>query len=245
MQIPFAWQACATTHVGRKRKYNEDAVFEDKQHGLWAVADGMGGHSSGDVASSMIVQKLQELDHDAELATRIDQIEDNLLVVNRNLQNMARERSQPTTIGSTIAALLLHKCYFCYLWAGDSRVYRMRERTLRQLTVDHSQVEQYIEQGLINREEAMTHPHSNMITRAVGVTKEFYLDMEIQELQPGDRFLLCSDGLNKHVDDVEIEELLRGPGDVQKMSQRLSDMTLERGAVDNFSIILVDIEKAP
>jgi serine/threonine protein phosphatase PrpC len=131
---------------------------------------------------------------------------------------------------------------FCiYIWAGDSRLYRLRDNSLQQITIDHSQVEQYVEQGLITREEALVHPHGNMITRAVGATEELFLDMDIQEIKKGDRFMLCSDGLTKHITDPEIEKFLRH-GNAEECCTKLIETTLSRGAGDNVTSIVVDIE---
>ena len=110
------------------------------------------------------------------------------------------------------------------------------------MTPDHSQVEQYVERGLITREEATEHPHANMITRAVGASDDLFLDMDIQTMETGDRYLLCSDGLTKHVSDLEMEEILQEKDDTEESCQTLIDMTLERGAGDNVTVIVVDIE---
>jgi Serine/threonine protein phosphatase len=130
--------------------------------------------------------------------------------------------------------------YCVYMWAGDSRLYRSRNGELRRMTTDHSQVELYVEKGLITREEAVSHPHGNMITRAVGATDELFLDMDIQEMSSKDRYLLCTDGLTKHISDLEIEDLL-GNGTNQDACKTLIDLTLERGAIDNVTAIVVDI----
>ena len=131
--------------------------------------------------------------------------------------------------------------YCVYLWAGDSRLYRLREGELRQMTTDHSQVEQYVEQGLISREEAAVHPHGNMITRAVGATQNFFLDMDIQEMHHGDRYLLCSDGLTKHIVDFEFQEMLE-KGSTEAVCKELIELTLSRGAGDNVTAIVIDID---
>jgi len=131
--------------------------------------------------------------------------------------------------------------YLVYVWAGDSRLYRLRNKELRQITTDHSQVELYVEQGLITREDALKHPHGNMITRAIGAMEDLYLDMDIQELARADRYLLCSDGLTKHLQDFEIQEMLQN-GSAEECCNSLVELTLERGAGDNVSAIIVDIE---
>ena len=216
-------------------------MLERPEIGLWAVADGMGGHSKGDVASKMIIDTLKKVHEGTSLTRYIDDIEDRIMTVNRKLIEKANETTKKTTIGSTVVILLAYEQYCVYIWAGDSRLYRLRNGELRQISTDHSQVELYIEQGLISREEAASHPHGNMITRAVGATQDLRLDMDIQKLARGDRYLLCSDGLTKHVSDVELEQFLP-KGTKQECCRHLIDTTLARGAGDNVTAIIVDID---
>ncbi len=237
----FSWSSTAISDVGRVRKHNEDSMLDRPEIGLWVVADGMGGHAAGDVASQMIVSSLKKVHEGVELNRYINDIEDRLLEVNQKLIEKANESTRKITIGSTVVALVTFGRYFIYIWAGDSRLYRLRDAELRQMTTDHSQVEMYVERGLITREEAATHPHGNMITRAVGATQDLFLDMDMQELKKKDRFLLCSDGLTKHVTDLEIQENLR-QGTHAEACKRLINLTLERGAGDNVTVIIVDIE---
>ena len=201
----------------------------------------MGGHSKGDVASKMIIDTLKKVHEGTSLTRYIDDIEDRIMTVNRKLIEKANETTKKTTIGSTVVILLAYEQHCVYIWAGDSRLYRLRNGELRQISTDHSQVELYIEQGLISREEAASHPHGNMITRAVGATQNLRLDMDIQKLARGDRYLLCSDGLTKHVSDVELEQFLP-KGTKQECCRHLIDTTLARGAGDNVTAIIVDID---
>ncbi len=235
------WSSYAISNTGRVRKHNEDSMLDRPEIGLWAVADGMGGHAKGDVASQMIVESLSKVHEGTNLSRFIDDIEDRILNVNKQLVEKARESVKKVTIGSTVVILVMYDKYCVYIWAGDSRLYRLRGNKLQQITTDHSQVEQYVEQGLISREEALKHPHGNMITRAVGAADELFLDMDIQEMMHGDRYLLCSDGLTKHIPDAEIEQFL-GKGNGQECCTQLINTTLERGAVDNVTVIVVDIE---
>lgn len=237
----LSWHSHGITDVGKVRKHNEDSMLERTEAGMWVVADGMGGHDGGDLASQMIVNTLKKIHEGISLERYIDDIEDALIEVNKNLIQIASERSKRTTIGSTVVMMLAYENYCVYLWAGDSRLYRLRNNELRQMTTDHSQVEQYVEQGLISREEAAVHPHGNMITRAVGASQNFFLDMGIQEMQKGDRYLLCSDGLTKHTLDFEFEERL-GNGNVENICKELIDLTLDRGAGDNVTAIVIDID---
>ena len=237
----LSWHSYGITNVGKIREYNEDSLLQRSEAGMWAVADGMGGHHAGDVASQMIVNTLDKIHEGQPLHRFIDDIENRLILVNEKLIKKADESYIPITIGSTVAIMVACGHFCVYLWAGDSRLYRQRDGELRQLTTDHSQVQHYIELGLINPAEASKHPHRNIITRAVGATKKFFLDMDIQEIRPSDRYLLCSDGLTKHVMDAEIEDILR-EGATEVICWELIELTLLRGASDNVTAIIIDID---
>ena len=239
---PLSWTSFAITDVGKVRKHNEDAYLDRPETGLWVVADGMGGHSKGDVASKMIVDTLKKSHEGLTLVKNIDEIEDRLLTVNQKLIEKARASSKRSTIGSTCVLMLAYDKYCIYMWAGDSRLYRLRNGEMRQITTDHSQVELYIEQGMISREEALVHPHGNMITRAIGATEDLYLDIDMQEMEHQDRYLLCSDGLTKHIQDYELEEHLGKGNSAEDTCKTLIDLTLARGAGDNVTAIIVDID---
>lgn len=226
------------SHVGKVRKLNEDSCLDRADIGLWVVADGMGGHAAGDLASQLIVNTLAKVPQPAKLSTFVESVEDGLLAANKRLVAMSGETKQTT--GSTVVALLLHGEHAVYMWAGDSRLYRLRDGKLTQLTTDHSQVESMIEQGLISREEASGHPAGNMVTRAVGASENLFVDLDMTAVQPGDRYLLCSDGLDKHVADREIEKIL-GQGLPKEAAQKLIDVTLSRGAIDNVTVSVVEI----
>ena len=236
----FSWNSYGKTDVGKARKLNEDSMLIRPDVGMWAVADGMGGHEAGDVASQMVVSTLNEIQLGSSLEKYINDIEDALVNVNKKLIEIAHQGEKPTTCGSTVVVMLAYEKYCAFLWAGDSRLYRIRDNKIIQLTTDHSQVQLYVEQGLISQEEAESHPHANMITRAVGATEDFVLDVDMQEMEKGDRYLLCSDGLTKHIPDLDFEKML-AKGDVEKKCSELIDLTLARGAKDNVTAILVDI----
>ncbi len=236
----LSWTSFGISNVGKVRKHNEDSLLVRPEIGLWVVADGMGGHAAGDVASQMIVSTLKKVHEGITLNRYIDDIEDRLMEVNKRLIKKAQESDKRSTIGSTVVSMVAYGRYCVYIWAGDSRLYRLRNKELRQMTIDHSQVELYVEKGLITREEASVHPHLNMITRAVGATDDLFLDMDIQEMEREDRYLLCSDGLTKHMTDFEIEDILH-EGSIEEACKTLIDLTLERGAVDNVTAIVVEI----
>lgn len=232
------WHSSTLTHVGNVRKLNEDSCLDRAGIGLWAVADGMGGHAAGDLASQMIVNALAAVKRGRSLGDFLEIVEAALVDVNAKLMKLSRDNNQTT--GSTVVVMLAHERHCVFIWAGDSRAYRLRGSRLQQMSTDHSQVELYIEQGLMTRDEARGHPASNMVTRAVGANEEILLDMEIAALEPGDRYLLCSDGLDKHVADEEIAQIL-GQGEVEAAATRLIELTLERGANDNVTVAVIEI----
>lgn len=237
------WRSHGITHTGSVRNTNEDAFTERPDAGLWAVADGMGGHNAGDVASRMIIDALDEIEPSDSLADYLDQIEDRVSEVNRQL---VERRDNGAVSGSTVLALVAcrregrPRHLGAVLWAGDSRLYRYRRGDLQQLTTDHSRVEEYIRQGRLSREEAAGHPEGNVITRAVGAREDLALDADLCELCPGDRYLLCTDGLMKHLPDTEIAEVLEIE-DVERAARELIERTLDRGAGDNTTVVIVDI----
>ena len=240
-QPKFKWVSSAATHVGHVRQINEDAYLERDDLSLWAVADGMGGHHAGDVASSKIVEILDETESSTAsnpLSAYVDAIEDKIISANTHLVNLAKEHKDNRTIGSTVVTMIATDDHCALLWAGDSRAYRCRDKETLQLTQDHSQVEEMVQQGLILPEEAEQHPASNVITRAVGASENIYVDVGIEQILPGDTFLLCSDGLNKHVSDAEINDLLQLP-DIEDIPEKLVEMTLSRGAIDNVTVVVV------
>lgn len=239
---PFGWRSVALTNVGRVRKLNEDSVLDRGDAGLWVVADGMGGHSAGDLASQLIVNSLERAASHDSLAGWVDTVEETIVGVNARLFDVANSHNQ--TSGSTVVLLLARGRFGVTMWAGDSRLYRLRDGALSRVTTDHTQIEMYIERGLLDRSEAEGHPSNNMVTRAVGVTDNLFLEMDLFELADGDRYLLCSDGLDKHVKDEEIETFLRAD-DTSTVAQKLIDVTLERGAMDNVSVCVVDFFANP
>lgn len=236
----LSWSSFGLTNTGKVRKHNEDSFLERSEIGLWAVADGMGGHDKGDIASQMIINALKKIHEGTTLPRYIDDIEDRLMEVNQKLLTKAQSTSRQMTIGSTVVIMLAYQQYCTYIWAGDSRLYRFRNGRLLQITTDHSQVEFYVAQGIISREEALIHPHGNMITRAVGAMDELHLDMDIQRMEVGDRYLLCSDGLTKHISDLELQRIMQGYN-AENTCKELINQTLARGATDNVTAVVVDI----
>jgi serine/threonine protein phosphatase PrpC len=234
----FLWDSVALSDVGKVRKLNEDACLERPHDGLWIVADGMGGHSSGDLASRMIVDTFRETPLPDSLADRVDLLEDGLLEINRNLREEALRRGANTTIGSTVVALLAYEYQMILLWAGDSRAYCLRDGQFSRITQDHTQVEELVEEGVLLREDAENHPSANVITRAVGALDDLFIDLTNQPIQPGDLYLLCSDGLNKELQEHEIQTLLLQAKSAREAGQMLLDEALKRGARDNVTLVI-------
>ena len=232
------WTSSTASHVGLVRTINEDAYLDRPDIGLWVVADGMGGHHAGDVASSSIVQALSDIKPDPHLSQFINQTEDRLLGINRRLRQMADEHQDNRTIGSTVIAMLACNHYCALLWAGDSRAYLLRDGKLSQLTRDHSQVEELVQRGLLLPEQAEMHPAANIITRAVGAGNELDIDVDLIEAKSGDTFLLCSDGLYKHVNNADLTELL-AQENLHDITNDLINLTLERGATDNVTTVVI------
>jgi len=231
------WSSASRTHVGMVRKLNEDACLEMAGRGIWAVADGMGGHAAGDFASQSVVDALVTIPQASSLGALVGEVHQRLQTVNQRLSDEAGKRREQV-IGSTAVVLLTYGDHAVSVWAGDSRVYRYRQGELVQLTRDHSQVEELVAQGLITREQAEHYPSSNVITRAVGVANHLELDSDMFEVKEGDVFLLCSDGLYNEVNDREIKESL-AVGDCQYSCDLLVDRALARGARDNVTVVVV------
>lgn len=234
------WSA-SLSDVGMTRTVNEDSYAERllADGGVWIVADGMGGHQAGDVASRMVVDTLQAIAQPTNLGALIDDAETRLQEVNLRLCQLAASSVPAQTIGSTVVALLWYRRQAACMWAGDSRVYRVREGVLERLTRDHTVVEELLAMHRLSPEEAVNHPESNVITRAVGGDRELCLEVRFAELCHGDRFLLCSDGLYNEVDAAEIRAAL-SQGDVAAAAHSLVRLALERGARDNVTVVVVE-----
>ena len=236
----YKWLSSSATHVGHVRQINEDSYLLREDLPLWVVADGMGGHHAGDVASSKVVECLNQLEpfaNNIPLSELVDNVEDQIITANDELIKLANEHNDNRTIGTTVVTLVAINNHCAVLWAGDSRAYRCRNNETVQLTRDHSQVEEMVQQGLLKPEEAERHPASNVITRAVGATDKIFVDVDFAEVKPGDTYLLCSDGLNKHISDTEINELLQ-LSDVDEIARQFVDTTLNRGAIDNVTVVI-------
>jgi protein phosphatase len=234
------WSSAAATHVGLVRRINEDSLLDRAERGLWAVADGMGGHTMGDLASRMLVEALDALPLSGALVSCMETIDECLLNVNEALLAEAAQRHVPV-IGTTAVVLTASGRQCAYLWAGDSRIYLYRDGQLRQLTRDHSQIEELLASGLISPEEAVTYPGRNFITRAVGGGETLDVDSGVVDIADGDIYLLCSDGLSNEVDEREMAKAL-ALADCRHAADTLVDTALRHGGHDNVSVIVVRAE---
>jgi len=234
------WNSAAQTDIGTVRKVNEDDYYDCSQAKLWCVADGMGGHARGDVASQMITKMLCELVTEQNHVVSAHDVMTCIKESNRHL--IALSDQHQSIVGSTVVALLIDEQQAHFIWAGDSRIYRLRDNRIKRITRDHSQVEDMIDAGLIQPEDAEHHPKANVITRAVGASIELDLDIKSLDVRPDDQYFLCSDGLNKVMSDGEIEQaLLTMPSDT--IAQRLIKIALDRKARDNVTVIVVRNEQ--
>ena len=224
-----------STHVGLRREHNEDTYYADADLGLWLVADGMGGHENGEVASALARDTLvNEIGRGTELARAI-QIADEEIIRHSN------KRTQTLPMGTTIAAIHLANDEFNVAWVGDSRVY-LWNGELKQISQDHSYVRELIEQGAISPEPARTHPHRNVVTQALGVTDPQSLRVETVagSLKPGNQIMLCSDGLTEEVDDATIASVLaRTDLTAQECVDHLVLAALDGGGSDNVTVVLL------
>jgi protein phosphatase/serine/threonine-protein phosphatase Stp1 len=241
MSPPF--RSYAATDTGRVRKHNEDAFADCAELGLWAVADGAGGHAAGEVASAMLVDALKTLPRDLPPEDALVQMRTRVIDVHHALREEA-ERVGADAMASTIAILLVHGDEFVALWAGDSRIYVLREGVLRQITRDHSFVQGLVDAGVLTEAQAERHPQSNVITRAIGAPEDSgELDRVTGTVQAGDRFLLCSDGVNKVLDARGITQALMG--NHANPAQTMIQLAMQSGSRDNVTAIVVDIVGVP
>lgn len=223
------------THVGRVREHNEDSHFADPELGLWIVADGMGGHRCGEVASQIAVDFIrEEVGKGSALRAAVERAHEVVLLA-------AGQGLGHPGMGSTVVALKLDGPDYELSWVGDSRAYLWDEGVLVQLTRDHSLVQQLVDAGQLTEEEALLHPNRNVVTQALGAADLDQVEVEEARgtLHQGQQILLCSDGLTGEVSEAEIREILAGEADAQGAVERLIDRTLEHGASDNVTAILV------
>ena len=239
----FSFVSGAATDVGCVRKLNEDAYLDRVDLGLWAVADGMGGHDAGDHASQLTIAALGQVAAPTSAATFLAQVKGTLKAANAELRREAAARGPGRIIASTVVTLLAYGQHYACVWAGDSRLYRLRDETLQQISRDHSHVQEMIDARLLSPEEARNHPYSNVVTRAVGAAELLELETCHDRLRPGDLFLLCSDGLTKEVEDDEIRAILMRES-LFDAPYALIESAITRGARDNVTVVTVQCRVA-
>ncbi len=231
-------ESCAISVVGLRRQLNEDAVLDRADAGMWVVADGMGGHSAGDVASQSLVKALAQVPQVDDLEHYSEQVSACLHQVNHELLQMAATHGPGQIIGSTVVVLLIAGTEFRVLWAGDSRLYRYRQGVLEQLTSDHSLYNESISQGVDPLDGSLAEGRGNIITRAVGADAQLQVAVGQGDIVAGDLFMLCSDGVDKELSHADIAEYCRA-GSAVDIAHRLIAAAEERGGRDNISVIVV------
>ena len=234
-------RSAAVSHVGKIRANNQDSGYAGKQ--LFAVADGMGGHAGGDVASAIALKRIIETDqqfaspHDAQFALRSA-----LLAANAQMAETVFEHPELTGMGTTVSAILRSNGSIVIAHIGDSRIYLFRDGELKQITADHTFVQRLVDSGRITAEEAAVHPRRSVLMRVLGdVDSSPEIDTTVLETKPGDRWLLCSDGLSSYVTDERIHAALETNPVAKDAADRLIKESLDQGAPDNVTVVVVDI----
>lgn len=232
----------ARTDVGKLRSKNDDSAYAGQY--LAVVADGMGGHVGGDVASASTVLDLVHLDRDGYQSDAEIQLADEIQTANSLLSEMVHINPKLAGMGTTVTAILLSEGKLAFAHIGDSRAYRLKNGTFEQLSKDHTFVQRLIDEGRLTPEEAEVHPHKNVIMRVLGdVDASPELDIDSIEAHPGERWLLCSDGLN-YVNLEVVEDVVRNTPSLATAADKLIELTLEAGAPDNVTVVLVDVVEA-
>jgi serine/threonine protein phosphatase PrpC len=234
------FRAWAVTHPGTVRDHNEDVYVNRPDLGLWAVADGAGGHDAGEVASGLIATALDSIPPELSAEETLTQVRMRMAATHAALRERAARQGHGM-IASTVVVLIARHGHFACLWAGDSRAYLLRDGRLARVTRDHSLVQELVDGGQITDAEAENHPRANVITRAVGAEADMVeLDKVTDRLVDGDRFLLCSDGLSKELSDAEMLAILR-VDDAEPAAERLVAAALARNARDNVTAVVLEV----
>ena len=228
------------THIGHIRRINEDALFVNEREGLWLVADGIGGHGNGEKASGIVVEQVASYRQSDSIEKCLADIEARLLQANETCRSIAGGG----TLGTTVAALLVCQSEAGFLWAGDSRTYRLRDGELKLVTEDHNLAQERCRRGELSQDAAQRLPSANVLTRAVGIHKDLRLEAHVHEIVAGDRYLISTDGLYKELTLESIRQMLSGPFNDQIL-QALIDEALNLGGRDNITGIVVDVGGQP
>jgi PPM family protein phosphatase len=233
--------SAASSHIGKIRATNQDSGSVGRH--LYVVADGMGGHAGGDVASALAVQHLARLDRAYSSADEArETLFTKILEAGRELTTTVEEHPELTGMGTTVSAMIRVGSQMVIAHIGDSRIYRLREGVLEQITSDHTFVQRLVDSGRITAEEAAVHPRRSVLMRVLGdVDAEPEVDTHVVDTQPGDRWLLCSDGLSGYVSERDIAETLLTIDDVELVCHKLITQTLSEGAPDNVTVVVVRV----
>ncbi len=236
----FKFSFSGQTETGHVRTRNEDSFACIPEQNLWVVADGMGGHDSGDFASSTITEQAKKFIQQPALDSSLLILEENLLHSNEIIINKAEKLGKNVTIGSTVACLYLWQGLAFILWAGDSRIYRYRNNKLERLTEDHSYVEELIKMGKIKPSEADSHPAANVVLNAIGIDPNIIIDMDYSKIENNDTYILCSDGLYKDLSEEKISTILHdNEASIEELNKKLINSALDAAGSDNCTVVLV------
>lgn len=246
--------SCGITDVGLKRGHNEDNFLINEELNLFVVADGMGGHAGGEYASAICVNTVEEVVTNLELSGEVpvesddpvevtrEKLRHAIWLAGRRIYEKAARASEFHGMGTTVVVLLVEGRNAFVAHVGDSRVYRLRDGEISQITEDHSLVNEKIKAGLITAEEARNHKMRNVITRSLGYQEDVEVDTQVLAVRRGDRFLLCSDGLSGHVQSEEIAEHLSRYG-AQEGARRMVEVSCQRGGEDNITAVIARVEE--
>jgi protein phosphatase len=242
--------------VGRKREHNEDSYVIVGEDDLFVVADGMGGHAAGEVASRIAVNAIADFiastrrdaeitwpyEYDTSISVASNRLKTSIRIANQKIIDTIAQRRDLEGMGTTLVSVLLSDRTACVAHVGDSRSYHVRNGELSQLTGDHSWVNEQIKLGFLTKEDAVRHPFRNVVTRALGSKEDVQVDLVEKPLEPGDSILLCSDGLNTMVDDDTICSTISGAGaDMEKAARELVEKANAGGGEDNITAVLIHV----
>jgi protein phosphatase len=233
--------SAAGTHVGLVRPQNEDSYHRD--HPLYVVADGLGGHAAGEVASALVVERLTQvsLSDDASAEDARQQLADAVREANVTIHRSADEDPQRAGMGTTVTAAVAVGDRMCFAHVGDSRGYLVRDGQLQRVTEDHTPVQRAVNAGVLSEEDALRHPSRHVLAQAVGLDDDVEVDTPTVELRPGDRVLLCTDGLTDPVPDTELQRLIVDFKTPDEAVEGLITAALQRGGPDNVTVLVVDV----
>jgi serine/threonine protein phosphatase PrpC len=236
-------KSAAISHVGKIRSNNQDSGYAGRH--LFVVADGMGGHAGGDVASAIAIKRITEVD-DQEFTSALDAefaLQTALLAANQRLAETVFDHSELTGMGTTVSGLLRVGDEVALAHIGDSRIYLFRDGHLKQITQDHTFVQRLVDSGRITPEEAAVHPRRSVLMRVLGdVDAAPEIDTTVLSVQPGDRWMICSDGLSSYVGEERIGAVLADEDDAERASERLIKESLDQGAPDNVTVVIMDVD---